>query len=141
MHGAISDGSQEVPFSQVAFGESHKLVGGHPSLGGWDPDNAPAMCWNDGDVWTLDLDLPPEEDLEFKVEHHSASSSADLIAVGQQSRCRQLQGSLSKSNLSLPSRTLQLQRMSSLLVLQMSLHMPQPGEIYQASGASRLGLT
>ena len=53
---------------QVAFGESHKLVGAHPSLGGWNPDNAPAMCWNDGDVWTLDLDLPPDEDVEFKVQ-------------------------------------------------------------------------
>ncbi|KAK9842786.1 hypothetical protein WJX74_002436 [Apatococcus lobatus] len=61
--------SASVQFSikrQVAFGESHKLIGGHPSLGGWNPDNAPAMCWNDGDVWTLDLDLPSEEDLEFK---------------------------------------------------------------------------
>ncbi len=53
--------------AQVAFGETHKLVGAHPHLGGWNPDAAPSMSWSDGDVWTLDLDLPPGEDLEFKV--------------------------------------------------------------------------
>ena len=52
---------------QVSFGESHKVVGGHPSLGDWDVSNAPQMQWNDGNVWTLEVQLPEGSDIEFKV--------------------------------------------------------------------------
>lgn len=52
---------------QVSFGESHKVVGGHPSLGNWDVTNAPLMQWNDGNVWTLEVQLPEGSDIEFKV--------------------------------------------------------------------------
>ncbi|KAL3145446.1 2,3-dihydroxyphenylpropionate/2,3-dihydroxicinnamic acid 1,2-dioxygenase, variant 2 [Trebouxia sp. C0009 RCD-2024] len=51
---------------QVSFGESHKVVGGHPSLGDWDVSNAPQMQWNDGNVWTLEVQLPEGSDIEFK---------------------------------------------------------------------------
>ncbi|KAK9806472.1 hypothetical protein WJX73_000758 [Symbiochloris irregularis] len=51
---------------EVGFGESHKIVGGHPSLGSWDVGSAPTMNWNDGNVWTLDVDVPGGEGLEFK---------------------------------------------------------------------------
>ena len=53
---------------QVSFGESHKVVGGHPCLGDWDVSNAPQMQWNDGNVWTLDVQLPEGSDIEFKVQ-------------------------------------------------------------------------
>ena len=52
---------------QVSFGEGHKVVGGHPSLGNWDVTNAPLMQWNDGNVWTLEVQLPEGSDIEFKV--------------------------------------------------------------------------
>ena len=55
---------------QVSFGESHKVVGGHPCLGDWDVSNAPQMQWNDGNVWTLDVQLPEGSDIEFKVKRH-----------------------------------------------------------------------
>ena len=54
-------------WAQIPFGEEHKIVGGHPSLGGWNVDAAPAMQWSDGDVWTLDVSLPAGTGLEFKV--------------------------------------------------------------------------
>ena len=52
--------------SQVAFGETHKIVGGHPSIGDWNVDAAPAMNWSDGDVWSLDVNVPSGTGLEFK---------------------------------------------------------------------------
>lgn len=55
------------PDVQVSFGESHKVVGGHPSLGDWDVTNAPQMQWNDGNIWTLEVQLPEGSDIEFKV--------------------------------------------------------------------------
>ncbi len=51
---------------QVAFGEVHKIVGGHASLGDWNVDAAPAMQWSDGDVWSLDVTVPNGSNLEFK---------------------------------------------------------------------------
>ena len=54
---------------QVSFGESHKVVGGHPSLGNWDLGSAPQMQWNDGNIWTLEVQLPEGSDIEFKVCH------------------------------------------------------------------------
>ena len=52
--------------TQVSFGESHKVVGGHPSLGDWDVGRAPQMKWNDGNIWTVDVELPEGSDVEFK---------------------------------------------------------------------------
>jgi hypothetical protein len=54
---------------QIAYGEVHKIVGGHPSLGDWNVDAAPAMQWSDGDVWSLDVSMPAGTSLEFKVGH------------------------------------------------------------------------
>ena len=53
---------------QVAFGEKHKLVGGHPALGDWDVSNAPEMQWSQGDVWAIDVQLPEGAEVEFKVQ-------------------------------------------------------------------------
>ena len=52
---------------QLNYGEVHKIVGGHPALGNWDPNAAPAMRWNDGDVWTLDFETEADQGLDFKV--------------------------------------------------------------------------
>ena len=63
---------------QVSFGESHKVVGGHPSLGDWDVANAPQMQWNDGNVWTLEVQLPEGSDIEFKVSYHIILVRCDM---------------------------------------------------------------
>jgi len=57
---------------QVAYGEAHRIVGGHPSLGNWNVDAAPQMSWSEGDVWTLDINVPEGTDLEFKVRRCAA---------------------------------------------------------------------
>ena len=54
---------------QVNFGDVHKIVGNTRELGRWKMDKAPEMAWSDGDVWTLDIDVPAETNLEFKVHH------------------------------------------------------------------------
>ncbi len=36
------------------------VVGSSERLGNWQADNGLTMQWNEGDVWTLDLDLPIE---------------------------------------------------------------------------------
>ena len=68
---------------QVSFGESHKVVGGHPSLGDWDVSNAPQMQWNDGNVWTLEVQLPEGSDIEFKVTAnlYMPGSTCEAVAV------------------------------------------------------------
>lgn len=64
---------------QVSFGESHKVVGGHPSLGDWDVSNAPQMQWSDGNVWTLEVQLPEGSDIEFKVPVSNAHLSSSVL--------------------------------------------------------------
>lgn len=56
--------------AQVGFGDSHRIVGSTEELGQWNVDSAPAMSWSEGDVWTLDLDLPAGRSLEFKARQH-----------------------------------------------------------------------
>lgn len=56
----------ELPAAQVNYGETIKLVGSAPELGGWDIGAAPELAWSDGDVWTTTLELPPG-DVHFKV--------------------------------------------------------------------------
>jgi hypothetical protein len=53
--------------AQVKFGEVHKVVGNLPALGKWSLDEAPTMEWSDGHVWTLALDVPVGQPVEFKV--------------------------------------------------------------------------
>lgn len=52
---------------QVAFGESLRLVGSDSVLGGWDVAQGPELQWSDGDVWSLDLQVPAGQQLRFKV--------------------------------------------------------------------------
>ena len=52
---------------QVQFGEETRIVGSIPALGGWDVKKAPKMAWNDGHVWSLELEVPSDSSIEFKV--------------------------------------------------------------------------
>lgn len=56
----------ELP-AQLNYGEFHKIVGGHPSLGDWNVDAAPQMAWSDGDTWSTDVHIPVGQQIEFKV--------------------------------------------------------------------------
>ena len=42
-------------------------MGNVTELGGWKLDDAPSMEWNEGSLWTLDLEIPAGSTLEFKV--------------------------------------------------------------------------
>ena len=66
---------------QLSYGEFHKIVGGHPSLGNWDVDAAPEMSWSDGDTWRMDVQLPANQQIEFKVRcmHRLALSVRPLL--------------------------------------------------------------
>ena len=57
----------ELASVQLSYGEFHKIVGGHPSLGNWDVDAAPEMSWSDGDTWRMNVQLPANQQIEFKV--------------------------------------------------------------------------
>ena len=47
-----------VPY-RCEFGQHIALVGSDEYLGKWDAQRAVAMNWSHGDVWTVDLELPP----------------------------------------------------------------------------------
>ena len=44
-------------------------MGSSSAVGAWDVAAAPGMCWTDGNVWALDLDLPEHADFEYKIVH------------------------------------------------------------------------
>lgn len=44
---------------EVNYGDSVKVVGNEPPLGSWDCSQAVALKWNEGNVWTNQVDLPP----------------------------------------------------------------------------------
>ena len=47
-----------VPY-RCEFGQHIALVGSDEFLGDWDVQRGVPMNWQDGDVWTVDLELPP----------------------------------------------------------------------------------
>ena len=51
----------------VDFGDTIKVVGDASATGEWDTEEALAMEWEEGDVWTASAELPPEQH-EFKVD-------------------------------------------------------------------------
>ncbi|XP_019097987.1 PREDICTED: uncharacterized protein LOC104768339 isoform X2 [Camelina sativa] len=52
---------------ECVFGEHFFILGDDPVFGGlWDPETALPLNWSDGNVWTLDLDLPVGRLVEFK---------------------------------------------------------------------------
>lgn len=52
---------------QLNYGEFHKIVGGHPSLGDWSLEAAPQMSWSEGDTWSADVQIPAGQQIDFKV--------------------------------------------------------------------------
>lgn len=73
--------------AKVSFGESHKVVGGHPALGNWDVTSAPQMQWNDGNVWTLEVQLEEGSDVEFKVNEGGIAFSLTVIETHPLTPC------------------------------------------------------
>ncbi|TYJ19204.1 hypothetical protein E1A91_A09G176500v1 [Gossypium mustelinum] len=51
---------------ECSFGEHFFIVGDHPMLGFWDPDNAVPLTWSEGHVWTVELDVPVGVSIQFK---------------------------------------------------------------------------
>ncbi|XP_010452006.1 PREDICTED: uncharacterized protein LOC104734179 isoform X1 [Camelina sativa] len=52
---------------ECVFGEHFFILGDDPVFGGlWDPETALPLNWSDGNVWTLDLDMPVGRLVEFK---------------------------------------------------------------------------
>jgi hypothetical protein len=52
---------------KVAFGEHLRVVGNVAELGAWNPSSAPALSWNDGDVWTGSVELSGDASFKFVV--------------------------------------------------------------------------
>lgn len=52
---------------KVEFGDRICVVGSAPSLGEWNVDAGRELSWNDGDIWTCEVELPEEEQVEFKI--------------------------------------------------------------------------
>ena len=48
------------------------MVGSLAQLGAWEVDAAPAMHWQDGDFWNVDVRLPVGEAFEAKLVHLGA---------------------------------------------------------------------
>lgn len=42
----------------VEWGQEVALVGTADTLGNWDVQKSIPMCWNDGDVWTAQAEVP-----------------------------------------------------------------------------------
>ena len=42
------------------FGQHLRLVGSTEHLGRWDADHGVVMRWSDGDLWSVEVDLPVE---------------------------------------------------------------------------------
>ncbi|MCO5564883.1 hypothetical protein L7F22_018551 [Adiantum nelumboides] len=48
------------------FGQRFNVVGNDPLFGDWEIEAAIPMQWADGDIWTVDVNVPPEKEFEFK---------------------------------------------------------------------------
>ncbi|GIL49306.1 hypothetical protein Vafri_5682 [Volvox africanus] len=55
-----------VPQYVTTFGQTLRVVGSLPELGGWNPYSAPIMTWSDGHQWSLECTLP-QRSFEFKI--------------------------------------------------------------------------
>ena len=57
----------EVPSYKTHPGQSLKVVGSIPQLGGWDPAKGLALEWKPGHAWSASLTLPSHDQMEAKV--------------------------------------------------------------------------
>ncbi|ESW05909.1 hypothetical protein PHAVU_010G002900 [Phaseolus vulgaris] len=48
------------------FGEQFLLVGGDPMFGSWNPLEALPMTWSEGDVWSVEMDIPVGNSIQYK---------------------------------------------------------------------------
>ncbi|KAH7286120.1 hypothetical protein KP509_33G059200 [Ceratopteris richardii] len=48
------------------FGQRFNVVGNDPLLGNWEVSSAIPMDWGEGNVWTVEVDVPAEKQIEFK---------------------------------------------------------------------------
>ncbi|XXG39583.1 hypothetical protein AAC387_Pa01g0509 [Persea americana] len=51
---------------ECQFGQQFLLTGEDPMFGLWDPENAVALDWSDGHVWSVELDIPVGKTIQFK---------------------------------------------------------------------------
>ncbi|PRQ42963.1 putative phosphoglucan, water dikinase [Rosa chinensis] len=51
---------------ECSFGQHFLIVGDDPMLGLWDPERAIQMDWSDGNVWSVELDIPVGKSIQFK---------------------------------------------------------------------------
>mmetsp|Transcript_34222 Transcript_34222/g.97024 ORF Transcript_34222/g.97024 Transcript_34222/m.97024 type:complete len:247 (-) Transcript_34222:487-1227(-) len=51
----------------VPFKTYFKVCGSTKELGAWKLDDAPAMDWNEGDVWTITIEKPVGLEVEYKL--------------------------------------------------------------------------
>lgn len=52
---------------ECLFGEQFLIVGDDPMLGLWDPSDAIPLEWSDGHIWTVELDIPVDKSIQFKL--------------------------------------------------------------------------
>ncbi|KAM1798892.1 hypothetical protein ACFX12_032916 [Malus domestica] len=51
---------------ECSFGQDFLIVGDDPMFGLWDPASAIPMNWSDGNVWTVEMDIPVGKSIQFK---------------------------------------------------------------------------
>ncbi|KAL4521685.1 hypothetical protein Ndes2437B_g07750 [Nannochloris sp. 'desiccata'] len=66
---------------RTEYGQVLKVVGAGELLGEWDPKQAPAMEWEDGDIWSTTLPLPAGHH-EFKLVVAAADASSSIWEGG-----------------------------------------------------------
>ena len=74
-----------VPY-RCEFGQHIALVGSDEFLGDWDVQRGVPMNWQDGDVWTVDLELPPTcapNLISFSMWQHDAATNLECPSDGR----------------------------------------------------------
>ncbi|GAB4824516.1 hypothetical protein Ancab_007392 [Ancistrocladus abbreviatus] len=51
---------------ECSFGEHYLIVGNDPILGCWNPTSAIPLNWSDGNIWTVELDVPINKCIRYK---------------------------------------------------------------------------
>ncbi len=60
---------------QVDFGEVIRAVGNDKPLGSWDLSKAVTLKWNDGDIWSCEVQIPVGQPIRFKLVKVSGAAS------------------------------------------------------------------
>ena len=51
---------------RLDFGKHIAVVGNKPAFGSWDPSAGVHLCWEEGDLWAADVEVPAAEQVELK---------------------------------------------------------------------------